>query len=190
MSDDLAATLRALVERLDRLGLPYMIVGSIAALSHGRARATQDFDVVVALDGTGLDRLLDELPADDFYVSREAAVDALRDSRMFNVIDMRTGWKVDVVPLKSRPFSRREFARRRPVTLLGLEVYVASLEDVVLAKLEWSKLGGGSQRQREDARELLRLHRDRADVAYLEEGVVELGVAEEWATVVAALKDT
>lgn len=50
MSDDLAATLRAIIERLSALGVEYMLVGSVAALAYGRSRATQDFDLVVALD--------------------------------------------------------------------------------------------------------------------------------------------
>lgn len=183
MSDDLAASLRAIVERLVRLGIPYMIVGSIAALAHGRKRATQDFNVVIEVDRTSLAALLGELPATEFYVSPDAAYDALARSTMFNVIDMATGWKVDLIPLKRRAFSRRELARRVSLEVLGLTVAVASIEDVILAKLEWSKLGGSSARQLEDVRELLALGRERVDAAYVEAGVLELGLEVEWAKV-------
>ena len=54
MSDDLAEVLRVLLERLASVGVPYMIVGSVAALAHGRARATQDLDVVVDADEKAL----------------------------------------------------------------------------------------------------------------------------------------
>ncbi|MBI4952014.1 MAG: hypothetical protein HY908_08270 [Myxococcales bacterium] len=180
MTDDLTATLRELTERLERLGIAYMVVGSVAALVHGRGRSTQDFDLVVALDEPSLRALLESLPAERFYVSPEAARDALRRRTMFNVIDLTTGWKVDVVPLKPRPFSAREFARRRAVSLLGVELFVATVEDTIVAKLEWSRLGGGSARQREDVRELVRLHADRLDREYLEAAVRELGLDDEW----------
>lgn len=180
MSDDLAASLRAILERLAKLGIPYMLVGSIAALAHGRSRATQDFDVVVSLDLASLRALLAELPASRFYVSEDAALDALQRSTMFNVIDLVTGWKIDLIPLKKRPFSQREFARRSSIEVFDLKVEVATLEDVVLAKLEWAKLGGGSARQLEDVQELLRIGGERVDRAYLELGVAELGVATEW----------
>jgi hypothetical protein len=176
MSDDLTATLRAILDRLGELGVPYMVVGSIAALAYGRSRATQDFDLVVALDGATARALVRSLPQDRFYASEEAAADAVRDSTMFTVIDMTTGWKIDLVPLKRRPFSRREFQRRREVELLGLRVFVASLEDVILSKLEWSTLAGGSARQLEDVRELVRIAGDRLDVTYLEAGAEELGL--------------
>lgn len=183
MSDDLAATLRALLERLSQLGIPYMLVGSVAALAYGRSRATQDFDLVVRLDEAEARKLVRSLPADRFYASEEAAIDAVRRSTLFNVIDMTTGWKVDLVPLKQRPFSQCEFERRREVEVLGMRVFVASLEDVILAKLEWSELGGGSARQLEDVRELVRIAGDRLDVAYVEAGAAELGVAPAWLSV-------
>lgn len=183
MSDDLAATLRAILERLAELGVPYMLVGSVAALAYGRSRATQDFDLVVDLDEATASKLARSLPANRFYVSEEAAADAVRTSTLFNVIDMTTGWKVDLVPLKRRPFSRRELARRREVEVLGMRVFVASVEDVILSKLEWSALGGGSARQLEDVQELVRLVGDRLDVAYVEAGAAELGVSEAWVSV-------
>ena len=144
MSDDLVATLETILERLEALGIPYMIVGSIAALAHGRARSTQDFDLVVDIDAERAAALVDALPADRFYASKDAALDAVRRSTMFNVIDLKTGWKIGLVPLKRRPFSAQEFRRRQPVELLGVRAYVATIEDVVLAKLEWSKSAGGS----------------------------------------------
>jgi hypothetical protein len=33
---------------------------------------------------------------------------------MFNVVDFATGWKVDLIIRKARPFSLKEFERRRP----------------------------------------------------------------------------
>lgn len=183
MSDDLAATLRAILEGLDRIGIDYMLVGSVAALAHGRARSTQGFDVVVKLDARSLDALIRALPESRFYVSADAARDALARSTLFNVIDTTTGWKVDLVPLKPRAFSRREFARRARIKLLGEEVFVATVEDVIASKLEWSSLSGGSDRQREDVRELLRLHAERLDLPYIEAAVRELHIEDEWSAV-------
>ena len=180
MTDDLADTLRTVIGLLDELRVRYMLVGSVAALAHGRSRATQDFDLVVEIDADRVRGLLARLPADRFYASEEAALEALRRETLFNVIDLRTGWKVDFVPLKDREFSRTEFARRQSVELLGMSVFVASLEDTMIAKLEWAKLGGGSARQIEDAKELVRIMGPRLDRAYVQRWVDELGLAAEW----------
>src|SRR5690606_1460357 len=77
MSDDLVATLRAIVERFDALSIAYMIVGSVAALAHGRPRSTQDFDVVIEVDRASLLALVRSLPPERFYVSEDAAIEAL-----------------------------------------------------------------------------------------------------------------
>jgi hypothetical protein len=183
VSDDLAATLRAIIERLEALGIGYMVVGSVAALAHGHSRTTQDFDVVVQAGGEQLRAFVRSLPAGRYYASEDAAIDAARLSTLFNVIDLGTGWKVDVIPLKRRPFSQREFGRRRAVELLGLQVRVASVEDVIVAKLEWSVMGGGSTRQLDDVKALIRLSGAALDRAYIEQACDELGLADAWLNV-------
>jgi hypothetical protein len=65
---------------------------------------------------------------------------------LFNVIDLATGWKIDLIIRKSRAFSQEEFGRRQLVSVQGLPLYVASAEDVVIAKLEWSKLAQSQRR--------------------------------------------
>ncbi len=50
---------------------------------------------------------------------------------------------------KHRPFSEAEFARREAVDFFGLPIAVASLEDLILAKIEWARLGA-SGRQLDD----------------------------------------
>ena len=74
----------------------------------------------------------------------------------------------------------RRGAGPRPVAVLGLRLPVASVEDVIIAKLEWSSLGGGSRRQREDVVALLEQARDRLDLAYVECWVDALGLRDEW----------
>jgi Nucleotidyltransferase of unknown function (DUF6036) len=180
VTDDFLSTLREIVERLDRLGIPYMLVGSMAALAHGRVRTTQDFDLVIDVDESRLRTLVKAFPEERFYVSEEAATDALRLQSLFNVIDMETGWKIDLIPRKRRPFSLEEFSRRQRLSLLGLDVAVASVEDTIISKLEWAKLGGSSARQLEDVRELRGIAGDRLDLAYIERWVRELGLESEW----------
>src|SRR5690606_39184260 len=104
----------------------------------------------------------------------------------FNVIDMVTGWKADLIPRKRRAFSEMEFARRSRVEVLGVSTFVASPEDTIVAKLEWAKAGGGSQRQLEDVRELVRLRGAELDREYVERWVRALDLGEMWAEALGA----
>lgn len=185
MTDELTDTLREIVARLEAQGIPYMLVGSMAALAYGRDRSTKDLDVVLEAGSSALRALVRSLPEERFYASEDAAMEALRYESQFNVIDMVTGWKVDLIPRKRRAFSEAEFARRSRLDVMGVSTYVASVEDVIVAKLEWAK-AGGSERQLEDVRELVRLERARLDRSYVEQWVQRLDLREMWDRAVSA----
>ena len=115
------------------------MTGSLAAAFYAVPRATQDVDVVIEAEQSGLDRLVGRLPEVGWYVDRAAAEEAWKGHGQFNAIDPESpesGWKADFIVRKERPFSREEFKRRQRISLLGVELSVASLEDVVIAKLE------------------------------------------------------
>ena len=66
---------------------------------------------------------------------------------------------------------------------MGTRVWVATIEDVIVAKLEWSKLAGGSARQLEDVRALVEMNEDRLDREYIEASVAELDLQTAWESV-------
>lgn len=178
---ELRGLLERLVRVLDVAQVPFMIAGSFASAAHGLPRTTQDLDVVIdPPDSAALDALLRGMPPDQYYVDADAAHDALRRRSMFNAIDQASGWKVDFILRKNREFSRDELARRQKVLLLGVPVFVASPEDTVVAKLEWSKQAGGSERQRRDIAGIIATLADQLDRPYIERWVRELGLEEEW----------
>ncbi|MGQ0766075.1 MAG: hypothetical protein ACT4OZ_10455 [Gemmatimonadota bacterium] len=73
-----------------------------------------------------------------FHVSEDAAMSAVEQESSFNVIDMISGYKVDRFVRKSRPFSSEEFRRRRVRNVLGIELPIATGEDVIISKMESS----------------------------------------------------
>jgi len=170
---------RRIVDALERAGIAYMLTGSFASSYHGTPRATQDIDLVIAPTPDQLRRLAPLLPSDEFYFDLDTALDAQRRQTQFNVVDLATGWKIDLILRKSRPFSREEFDRRSQVDLEGLHLFIASAEDIVLSKLEWGKLSE-SQRQLEDVAGILRVRSGDLDRDYIERWVGILGLEPEW----------
>ena len=166
--------LKLLLSNLDDCGIPYMITGSFASNIHGLPRATQDADVVIETDRRKLEGFLENLGT-TFYWSMDAAMDALATEQMFNVVHLETGFKVDFIIRKSRPFSKMEFSRRQYAFYLGANRWFTTAEDTILAKLEWSKLGS-SERQFNDALNVAKLQRDNLDRAYLEEWAKQLNI--------------
>lgn len=170
---------RRITSALDRAGIAYMLTGSFASVHYGAPRATQDIDIVIEADPTVLKSFVQSLERDEFYADVGAALEAQRKESMFNIIDRETGWKIDLIIRKSRAFSKEEFNRRCAVDLEGIRIFVASAEDIVIAKLEWAKLGK-SQRQIDDVATILRLRRDALDRSYMEKWISTLELGEEW----------
>ncbi|MES1164372.1 MAG: hypothetical protein ABUR63_01335 [Verrucomicrobiota bacterium] len=176
---------RRVVGALDSAGIPYMLTGSFASSFHGAPRATQDIDIVIASTAAQIRALVKSLPPDEYYVDLDTALDAQRREGQFNIIDFGSGWKVDLIVRKSRPFSREEFDRRNSVDMLGMQLSIASAEDVIVAKLEWAKLGE-SQRQVDDAVGILKIRADQLDLPYIRRWVRELDIEAQWQTACAA----
>lgn len=122
------------------------------------------------------------LPTDEYYADLGAALEALEQRTQFNVVETATGWKVDLLIRKDRPFSREEFARRQRADLLGASAHVATAEYTIIAKLEWSR-SGESERQLRDVAGIVSVLGDELDRDYLDRWIRELGLADLWAKV-------
>ena len=156
-----------------------MLSGSFASAHYGVPRSTQDIDLVIEATPAQLRAFVEVLTGNEYYADLDSALQAHQRQSMFNVIDLATGWKIDLIIRKSRAFSQEEFRRRQRVSLHDVPLFVASAEDVVLSKLEWAKLAR-SRRQIEDATAILRMRWDALDHSYLAKWIAELDVKKEW----------
>ena len=147
------AALQDLCTRLDGAGIAYMLTGSLAMTLYARPRMTRDIDLVVALDPAAAPTLTDALGA-DYYADKDAIAEGFRLLRPCNVIHLPTVVMIDLIPRKHGEYRRAEFERRRQVDFAGIELWIASREDLILSKLEWAR-ESGSELQMRDVRQLL-----------------------------------
>ena len=173
---DVLENLRLALEEAD---VAYMVTGSFASSVHGVPRATQDIDVIIEPTRDQLVALMSMFGEPVYDADKEDALDALRHRSMFSVIDRRGIWKIDFIVRKDRPFSKREFGRRTKIDILGISLYAATAEDILLAKLEWAKLGE-SERQIRDAAGIVRIQGPKLDVDYVERWVAALDIEDQW----------
>ena len=169
--------LALVVGLLDRCRVPYMVTGSLASSYHGEPRATRDVDIVIDPTGEALDRLTESLQDAGFYVDGDVAREALASRTQFNAMGPDAS-KIDFVIRHDRPFSVEEFRRRQSADLLGTPGYVASAEDVILAKLEWAQQTG-SDRQLDDVAGIVAIAGE-LDLEYIDRWAVILGVEDGW----------
>ncbi|MDL1893974.1 hypothetical protein FBQ87_13985 [Sphingobacteriales bacterium CHB3] len=172
----LETVLTLVTNRLDQLEIPYMVVGSIASSFHGMLRTTYDADIVIDPDKNSLQLLIRTLE-NDFYADEAMALEALDKGHMFNVIHSDTGHKIDLIIRKPRVYDRMSLSRRSRATYHEKPVWFSSPEDTILAKLEWTK-ENPSERQMEDALNIIKHQRDSLNFAYLHQWAKELDVDE------------
>jgi hypothetical protein len=166
---------------LERLGVPYLVGGSLASALHGMVRTTQDADIVAELL---LEHILPFLEAlqEEFYMDEEMISNAVMHQTSFNIIHRASMFKVDVFIPRPRPFLQSQLQRARRQTF-SLETEVsarfASPEDTILSKLEWYRLGGDvSERQWRDVLGVLKTCEGELDLDYLHTWAADLGVTD------------
>lgn len=167
------AFLKRIIELLDEAEVPHMLVGSLASTFHGEPRMTRAIDLVVDPCEESIKRFAEALEGSGLYADDPAS--ALHPRDMCNVIDVETGWRAALIMKKDRPFSREEFARRRPTAIGGVELFVATAEDTVLATLEWRK-DSQSEQQFRDVVGVL--GSQQVDHQYLRRWAAKLGVSD------------
>lgn len=178
MDEALAVTLQV-IGVLERLGVPYVVGGSIASSIYGTPRATQDVDVIADLGEAHIPPLIAALQ-NDFYLDEPAVREAVRQRATFNVIHLVTMFKVDVFVAKDDPATVQELARGRPYVppeAPDRQIALASPEDVIVQKLYWYRLGDHvSERQWTDAIQVLKVRGSVLDRSYMQQLAAELGV--------------
>ena len=172
-----------LIGILEKLGLRYFVTGSVAAMYYGEPRLTNDIDVVVDLPKDKITDLRDAFPSDEFYLSEEALLRAVRQRGMCNALHISSGLKIDIVIPGDTLFDRARFERvRRVKPAQEIEASFASAEDVILKKMDFFRQGG-SEKHLRDITGILMVTGDQLDHDYIESWADQMGLETIWRTI-------
>ncbi len=147
-----------ILQTLERLDIPYVIIGAFAGMSYGMTRLTADVDIVVEMNEEQIEALAAAYPLPRFYADPYQMRDSIRLGMMFNVIDTTAGRKVDLIPTTMEPgygFALKQRIRRA-IRWRGraFEAWFARPEDVIVGKLmAWKE--GRSFKHEQDIRDIL-----------------------------------
>lgn len=173
-----------IADRLNATAVQWMTTGSIAAMTYGEYRVTNDIDLVLILDEASVSELTNAFPLQEFYcppaeVLREEA--ARPERGHFNLIHHDTAFKADIYLGGSDPLTRWALERRRKVPLGDSVLWVAPPEYVIIGKLEFYR-EGGSEKHIRDIRGMLAT--TEVDHAFLEGEIGARGLAGAWRHVI------
>ncbi len=171
---------RQVADVLEKLGVRYVVCGSLASSAHGMVRTTMDADLIADLRQEHVVRLVDFLK-DTFYIDDEMIRSSITHRRSFNIIHLESMFKVDIFIPAQREFDQNQLSRRQE-TKVGFEkvsLFILSPEDVVLAKLEWYRLGGEvSDQQWRDILGVLIIKQDQLDHLYMQQMADQMNTAD------------
>ena len=165
------------LDALEALQIPYMVVGSFASTFWGRPRTTHDADLVVEIREEKVAELA-RLLAPKFYAPPFVIEDAVRKRGQFNLIHLDYAFKVDLWMLRDSPYDVVCFQRRLLGVMFGREVWVSSPEDVILSKLLWYRAAPALERQFQDVLGVYEIQEPYLEQDYLDRWARALGIAD------------
>lgn len=147
------------VNALEKIEAPYVIVGAFAGSVFGITRATADVDIMVDLRDEDCEALSELFPLPRYYADPEMIRNSIQMGIMFNIIDTNEGTKADLVPLKRDPEYRIAFERRVRQTYRDengetFEAWFAQPTDIIIGKL-WAWDEGRSNKHPDDIYSIL-----------------------------------
>ena len=166
----------------ETLGIPYYITGGVAASVYGDPRTTRDLDLVIEFIRDNIYQLVEALETAGFYCPPGAVEDIQEGrGRVLSVTHMTLVLNADIVLNSNTEFDRSKMARRRleAIDSAGVEQFwIASPEDVVLAKLLWRQQSQ-SQKQWTDVLGILKVQAENLERGYLTEWAEQLGLVDD-----------
>ena len=156
------------IDVLNELEVPYVLVGAFAANYHGVARSTKDADFVAVVGRAEMNSIMEKLGESfrlDPQISFESATGTTRYILYF--LGAPQGpIRIEFFRLSEDDFDRQRFARRRQISILSRQAYILTAEDVVVTKLRWH-LALHRPKDREDARGVIAVQGDSLDWDYI-----------------------
>ncbi len=165
--------LKDVIKKFETLGIQYMLTGSMAMTYYAQPRMTRDIDLVVEILPRFIGRI-EYVFKNEYYLSAESIKDAIDKKFMFNLIHINSAVKIDCIVRKNQKYRLVEFDRRNKIKVDDLEIFIVSIEDLIISKLLWAK-DSHSEMQIKDVRNLLAKN---YDTKYIELWAKELDIYE------------
>ncbi len=174
--------LKDITSKLESKNIDYLLVGSLASMYYGQPRFTNDVDLVVQIHSSQTHMFLELFKIEEYYCPPDEILrDEILRSGSFNLIHQKSMIKIDIDIAKPTDFYKSELSRKLRVTIsAGLQVNIASAEDIIIKKLDYYRMGG-SEKHLTDIRGIL--SETKVDQAYLDFWIQKFGLSEQWSQI-------
>ncbi len=153
------------IEALESLSVPYMLVGSLSSNAFGIPRSTQDADLVVELGAVSIRQIAERL-GKEFELDSQMSFETIGGSHRYLFNLPHSGFTIEVFLVSDDPYDRERFSRRKQAPTLGRMIWLPMPEDVIVMKMRWSKQGRRTK-DVDDVKNVIAVQGDRLDWPYI-----------------------
>ncbi len=177
----------AFIQKLEELGICYMVTGSIASIFYGEPRLTHDIDIIILMNARQVDKFVSAFPEDEYYCPPPEVIqiELKRDRHAhFNLIHHVSGLKADCYPFTGDPLHEWAFEH---IQIIEIEkkkpIKIAPPEYVIIRKLEFYA-EGGSEKHLKDIRAMLNISSELIDLQFIESEISKRCLVEAYNKIV------
>ena len=143
--------------------IPYLLSGSFASNYYGIPRSTKDADFVVQMP-SAVGREFAQRLGEDLILDPQLSFETNTGTFRQLVRHKKKTFTVELFLLSQDAHDKCRFQRRLAVPLFERKLWLPSPEDVIVTKLRWAR-----GKDKDDARDVIAVQRDRLDWAYIEQ---------------------
>lgn len=155
----------AVIDAIETLGLPHMLVGSLSSNAYGIPRSTQDADFVIELGSRSISEVQSRLPA-GLQIDPQMTFETVTGTLRYLILLANSPFKIELFLVSKDPHDQQRFQRRIQQQAMGRTVWLPTAEDVVITKLRWSKQGHRTK-DVDDVRNVLAVQESSLDWPYI-----------------------
>ncbi len=128
----------AVLDALNQVQASYLMVGALSSNLYGIPRNTNDADFVFAAATTDVSAIAAVLGA-GFRLDPQLSFESITMTLRRVITHIETGFLIEFFELSDDPHDQMRFRRRQQMPFLNRRIFVPTVEDVIVAKLRWSK---------------------------------------------------
>jgi hypothetical protein len=155
----------AVIEALESMAIPYILVGSLSSSYYGIPRSTKDADFVLQTDAASVRRLAEHLGA-PFRLDPQMSFETMTMTTRQILVVAEQPFIIEFFLLSEDPHDQERFRRRQRLQLFNREVSLPTAEDVIITKLRWC-LQGSRGKDWDDVRNVIAVQGEKIDWGYV-----------------------
>lgn len=155
-----------MLDALEGLGIPYMLVGSFSSSFYGIPRSSKDADFVIQLGDRSVAEIANRLGA-AFRWDPQMSFETFTMTTRHVIQVVGTSFQIELFHLSEDAHDQERFQRRRRVQFLDREVSLPTAEDVIVTKLRWA-IQGRREKDVDDVREVMAVQGNALDWLYVQ----------------------